>query len=83
MLERSSLSPPFSRVLKPLNPKSIKPKVSFSDGVLVSQAKNARDAAQSLAALVHEEGVRLCITHGNGPQVGRLAEQASHPQARH
>ena len=39
--------------------------------------KNARDAAQSLAALVHADGVHLCITHGNGPQVGRLAEQAS------
>ena len=43
--------------------------------LLVPQARNARDAAQSLAALVHQEGVRLCVTHGNGPQVGRLAEQ--------
>ena len=39
------------------------------------QERNARDAAAALALLVQAEHLRLCITHGNGPQVGLLAEQ--------
>lgn len=40
-----------------------------------SQMKNAREAAQAIARLSREEGYSLCVTHGNGPQVGLLAEQ--------
>lgn len=32
-------------------------------------------AAQSVARLVEEEGYLVCVTHGNGPQVGLLALQ--------
>lgn len=39
------------------------------------QLENAREAAAALAQLVREEGLALCVTHGNGPQVGMLALQ--------
>lgn len=41
-----------------------------------AQVSNARTAAHAIATLVAQgENVSLCITHGNGPQVGLLAEQ--------
>jgi carbamate kinase len=39
------------------------------------QSKHAREAAAALRELVNEEGYALCVTHGNGPQVGQLALQ--------
>lgn len=36
---------------------------------------NARTAAHAIANIVAQGDVSLCITHGNGPQVGLLAEQ--------
>lgn len=38
-----------------------------------STQANARVAAGALASLLEDDDVRLCITHGNGPQVGLLA----------
>jgi Amino acid kinase family len=40
-----------------------------------NQSKNAREAAAAIASLVKENGYALCVTHGNGPQVGLLAQQ--------
>lgn len=37
-----------------------------------AQQRNAKVAAQSVAELIHS--YTLCITHGNGPQVGMLAK---------
>ncbi|CAL8467155.1 g6691 [Coccomyxa elongata] len=41
-----------------------------------NQTRHAWEAAKSLAALVREEGYSLCVTHGNGPQIGLLALKA-------
>lgn len=46
------------------------------DPTAENQAKHAREAATALAALVQEEGYSLCVTHGNGPQIGLLALKA-------
>ncbi|KAK9916587.1 hypothetical protein WJX75_004604 [Coccomyxa subellipsoidea] len=46
------------------------------DPTAENQARHAREAATALAALVQEEGYRLCVTHGNGPQIGLLALRA-------
>ena len=39
------------------------------------QRKHAREAAAALRELVSQEGYALCVTHGNGPQIGQLALQ--------
>lgn len=39
-----------------------------------AQQRNARSAAVAVKQLV-DAGYRVCVTHGNGPQVGLLAEQ--------
>lgn len=39
-----------------------------------NQLRNARQAAAAVQQLV-EAGFRVCVTHGNGPQVGLLALQ--------
>ncbi len=41
---------------------------------LETQQHNAREAAAAVRRLV-DAGYRVCITHGNGPQVGLLALQ--------
>ncbi len=41
---------------------------------LYAQIRRAREAAAVLKALTRE-GFDLCITHGNGPQIGQLALQ--------
>ena len=40
------------------------------------QIRHAREAATALKQLVQRLHVALCITHGNGPQIGLLALQA-------
>ncbi len=39
------------------------------------QMRHAREAATALKELVQRLHVALCVTHGNGPQVGLLALQ--------
>ena len=39
-----------------------------------NQRSNAASAAAALADLLAQERLRLCCTHGNGPQVGLLAQ---------
>lgn len=39
------------------------------------QRRNAQAAAAIVAQLVQKEGLKVCVTHGNGPQVGLLALQ--------
>lgn len=39
------------------------------------QIRHAREAATALKDLVQRLHVALCVTHGNGPQVGLLALQ--------
>lgn len=39
-----------------------------------TQMHNAREAATAVKQLVGA-GFRVCVTHGNGPQVGMLALQ--------
>eukprot|EP00123_Amoebidium_parasiticum_P014028 comp22287_c0_seq1/m.33033 comp22287_c0_seq1/g.33033 ORF comp22287_c0_seq1/g.33033 comp22287_c0_seq1/m.33033 type:complete len:339 (-) comp22287_c0_seq1:61-1077(-) len=41
-----------------------------------NQARNARVAAEAISKLITEEGLCVCITHGNGPQVGLLAVES-------
>jgi len=52
-------------------------------GTFEEQMANLRSMANALAALV-EHGVSIVITHGNGPQVGRIAiqQEAGHRQER-
>ena len=38
------------------------------------QQRNAREAAAAVRSLV-DAGFGVCVTHGNGPQVGQLALQ--------
>ncbi|KAK9834964.1 hypothetical protein WJX81_000129 [Elliptochloris bilobata] len=40
-----------------------------------NQARHARQAAEAIGRLVRGEGWALCVTHGNGPQIGLLALQ--------
>ncbi len=40
------------------------------------QIRHAREAATALKLLVQRLHVALCVTHGNGPQIGLLALQA-------
>ena len=46
-----------------------------------AQSKHAREAAAALRELVAQEGCALCVTHGNGPQIGQLALQVGKPSA--
>ena len=46
--------------------------------MVLSQIRHAREAATALKALVQRLHVALCVTHGNGPQVGLLALQVRH-----
>ena len=42
---------------------------------MANQQQNAANAAAAVASLsTSDHGMRLCITHGNGPQVGLLAQ---------
>lgn len=43
--------------------------------MVLSQIRHAREAATALKELVQRLHVALCVTHGNGPQVGLLALQ--------
>ena len=45
---------------------------------MLSQIRHAREAATALKELVQRLHVALCVTHGNGPQVGLLALQVMH-----
>lgn len=47
-----------------------------------AQMVNTEDAAASIRRLIHTspELRGLCITHGNGPQVGLLAQQQTNPE---
>jgi carbamate kinase len=43
---------------------------------MAAQRKNAEGAAAALGRLIRgEPGLRVCVTHGNGPQVGLLAQE--------
>lgn len=49
-----------------------------SDCAIWLQMRHAREAATALKELVQRLHVALCVTHGNGPQVGLLALQVGH-----
>ena len=45
------------------------------DLTMENQQKNAQTAAEAVATLIRKQpNLRVCVTHGNGPQVGLLAE---------
>ena len=52
--------------------------VPCSDCMMQLQMRHAREAATALKELVQHLRVALCVTHGNGPQVGLLALQVGH-----